>query len=118
MNRPRDEREFMEGNFGFTSELLDILKAYNNTCPIMLASSIQAELDNPYGTSKRLGEDLLFAYSKETGAKVLVYRLPNVFGKWCKPNYNSVIATFMPMSPMGCLFRLTIRTWFEIGLHR
>ena len=94
VNRPRDEREFMEGNFGFTSELLDILKAYNNTCPIMLASSIQAELDNPYGTSKKAGEDLLFAYSKETGAKVLVYRLPNVFGKWCKPNYNSVIATF------------------------
>jgi UDP-2-acetamido-2,6-beta-L-arabino-hexul-4-ose reductase len=84
----------MEGNFGFTSTLLDKLKKHQNTCPVMISSSIQAELDNPYGKSKKAGENLLFKYSKETGAKVLVYRFPNVFGKWCKPNYNSVIATF------------------------
>jgi len=94
VNRPKKQKEFMEGNFGFTSNLLDILKKHNNTCPVMISSSIQAELDNPYGKSKKAGEDLLFNYSKETGAKVLVYRFPNVFGKWCKPNYNSAIATF------------------------
>lgn len=94
VNRPKDESEFMKGNFGFTSKLLDVLKANKNTCPIMLASSIQAELDNPYGRSKKAGEDLLFAYGQDTGSEVLVYRLPNVFGKWCRPNYNSVIATF------------------------
>jgi len=94
VNRPREEQEFMEGNFGFTSELLDLLKSNRNPCPVLLASSIQAELDNPYGKSKKAGEDLLFAYGRETGARVLVYRLPNVFGKWCRPNYNSVIATF------------------------
>ena len=94
VNRPKDEKEFMEGNFGFTSTLLDLLKKYNNYCPIMLSSSIQAALDNPYGKSKKAEEDLIFSYAKETDAKVLVYRFPNVFGKWCRPNYNSAIATF------------------------
>jgi len=94
VNRPKNQSEFMEGNFGFTCSLLDSLKKYKNTCPVMFSSSIQAELDNPYGKSKKEVEDLLIAYSKETGAKVLVYRFPNVFGKWCRPNYNSVIATF------------------------
>ncbi len=94
VNRPKEQSEFMEGNYGFTSTLLDTLKRYKNTCPIMISSSIQAELDNPYGKSKKAGEDLLFDYSKETGARVLVYRFPNVFGKWCKPNYNSAVATF------------------------
>lgn len=94
VNRPEDESEFMEGNFGFTSILLDTLKRYKNTCTVMLASSIQAELDNPYGNSKKAGEDLLFNYGKETGSKVLIYRFPNVFGKWCRPNYNSAVATF------------------------
>ncbi|KKB45022.1 capsular polysaccharide biosynthesis protein CapF [Bacillus thermotolerans] len=94
VNRPKNHSEFMEGNFGFTSLLLNTLKKYQNNCPVVLSSSIQAELDNPYGISKKAGEGLLFEYSKETGAKVLVYRLPNVFGKWCKPNYNSAVATF------------------------
>jgi len=94
VNRPKEQSEFMEGNFGFTSELLTALKKHNNTCPIMISSSIQAELDNPYGESKKAGEDLLFFYREETGSKVLVYRFPNVFGKWCRPNYNSAVATF------------------------
>lgn len=94
VNRPKEQSEFMEGNFGFTSTLLDLLKKHKNFCPVMIASSIQAELNNPYGESKKSGEDLLFNYSKETGAKALVYRFPNVFGKWSKPNYNSVVATF------------------------
>lgn len=94
VNRPKDPDEFMSENFGFASILLDSLKKHNNFCPVMISSSIQAELDNPYGNSKRAGENLMFRYSKETGAKVLVYRFPNVFGKWCRPNYNSVIATF------------------------
>lgn len=94
VNRPQNEDEFMKGNFGFTSSLLDKLKQYKNKCPIMISSSIQASLDNPYGRSKKAGEDLMFDYSKETGAKVFVYRFPNVYGKWCKPNYNSAIATF------------------------
>jgi len=94
VNRPQNEAEFMEGNFGFTSTLLETLKKYNNKCPIMISSSIQAELDNPYGRSKKAGEDLMFAYGEETGAKVMVYRLPNLFGKWCRPNYNSAVATF------------------------
>ena len=94
INRPQKTEEFMEGNFGFGEKLLSLLKANNNACPVMLSSSIQAELDNPYGRSKKAGEDLLFEYGRDTGAKVLVYRLPNLFGKWCKPNYNSVIATF------------------------
>ena len=94
VNRPQDPAEFMKGNFGFASTLLDTLKKHGNTCPVMISSSIQASLDNPYGESKRAGEQLLFDYAKETGAKVLVYRFPNLFGKWCRPNYNSAVATF------------------------
>lgn len=94
VNRPKDEKEFMEGNFGFTSELLDLLKNNNNKAPILITSSIQAERDNPYGNSKRAGEELMFGYSSETGAKAIVYRLPNLFGKWSRPNYNTVVATF------------------------
>lgn len=94
VNRPKETEEFMQGNFGFTSLLLDKLKEHQNRCPVMLSSSIQAMLDNPYGISKKAGEDLLFEYGKETGAEVYVYRFPNVFGKWCRPNYNSAVATF------------------------
>lgn len=94
VNRPEKEEDFMKGNFGFTSTLLEKLKSYNNTCPILITSSIQAALDNPYGRSKKAGEDLMFSYAEETGAKVLVYRFTNLFGKWCRPNYNSVVATF------------------------
>lgn len=94
VNRPKEQSEFMEGNFGFTSDLLDTLKKFKNTCPVMISSSIQAELNNPYGESKKAGEELLFNFRRETGAKVLVYRFPNVFGKWCRPNYNSAVATF------------------------
>ena len=94
VNRPLNQDEFMTGNFGFASLLLDTLKSNKNTCPVMISSSTQALLDNPYGYSKKAGEDLIFDYSKETGAKVLVYRFPNLFGKWCRPNYNSAIATF------------------------
>lgn len=94
VNRPKESREFMEGNFGFTNDLLNLLKKHNNKAPIMLSSSIQAILDNDYGASKKAGENLLFDYAKETGAPVFVYRFPNVFGKWSRPNYNSVIATF------------------------
>ena len=94
VNRPQDPSEFMKGNFGFASLLLDTLKKCGNTCPVMISSSTQAALDNPYGESKRAGEELLFEYGRETGAKVLVYRFPNVFGKWCRPNYNSAVATF------------------------
>lgn len=94
VNRPKDEKEFKEGNFGFTSTLLDYLKKHNNKSPIMISSSIQAELDNPYGISKKMGEDLIFNYVKEVNTKAYVYRFPNVFGKWSRPNYNSVVATF------------------------
>ncbi len=94
VNRPKDPKEYLEGNFGFTSVLLDKLRKHNNKSTIMLASSIQALLDNPYGVSKKAGEDLMFSYAKETDTKVLIYRFPNVFGKWCKPNYNSAVATF------------------------
>lgn len=94
VNRPQNIEDFMSGNFGFSSILLDTLRRYNNKCPIVLSSSIQAELNNPYGKSKKAGENLFFNYEQETGAKVLVYRFPNLFGKWCKPNYNSVVATF------------------------
>lgn len=94
VNRPKETSEFMTGNFGFTSVLLDSLKKNKNTCPIMLSSSIQAELDNPYGISKKAGEELLLAYGKENHSNILIYRFPNVFGKWCLPNYNSAIATF------------------------
>lgn len=98
VNRPQNTEEFMQGNFGFASVLLDTLKKHGNTCPVMLSSSIQATLigryDSDYGRSKKAGEDLFFEYSKQTGAKVLVYRFPNLFGKWCRPNYNSAVATF------------------------
>lgn len=94
VNRPENVEEFMEGNFGFATTLTETLKKYNNTCPIMNSSSIQATLDNPYGKSKKAGEDMLFSYGKEVGTKVYIYRFPNVFGKWCRPNYNSVVATF------------------------
>lgn len=99
VNRPKDQSEFMKGNFGFSSTLLDTLKKYGNKCPVMLSSSIQATLIGRYGTSdygksKLAGEELFFDYSKGTGAKVLIYRFPNLFGKWCRPNYNSAVATF------------------------
>ena len=99
VNRPQNQEEFMQGNFGFASTLLNTLKKYNNTCPVMLASSIQATLvgryaNGEYGKSKKAGEELFFGYAAETGAKVLVYRFPNLFGKWCRPNYNSAVATF------------------------
>lgn len=99
VNRPQNQEEFMQGNFGFASTLLDMLKKYKNTCPVMISSSIQATLagrfgNSEYGKSKKAGEELMFEYAQETGAKVLVYRFPNLFGKWCKPNYNSAIATF------------------------
>lgn len=99
VNRPKEQSEFMAGNFGFASTLLDTLKKHGNTCPVMLASSIQATLigrygGSDYGKSKLAGEQLFFDYAAETGAKVLVYRFPNLFGKWCRPNYNSAVATF------------------------
>ena len=99
VNRPQNQEEFMQGNFGFASTLLDTLKACGNTCPVMLSSSIQATLigrygQSDYGKSKLAGEELFFSYGEETGAKVLVYRFPNLFGKWCRPNYNSAVATF------------------------
>lgn len=99
VNRPKDNDEFMKGNFGFASTLLDTLKNHHNTCPVMLSSSQQASLtgrfgNSEYGRSKKAGEDLFLEYGKETGAKVLVYRFPNLYGKWCRPNYNSAIATF------------------------
>ena len=99
VNRPQNKEDFMKGNFGFASVLLDTLKKYGNTCPVMISSSIQATLagrfgNSEYGRSKKAGEELMFEYGKETGAKVLVYRFPNLFGKWCRPNYNSAVATF------------------------
>ena len=99
VNRPQNQEEFMQGNFGFASTLLDMLKKHHNTCPVMISSSIQATLagrfgTSEYGKSKKAGEDLMFEYGQEVGAKVLVYRFPNLFGKWCRPNYNSAIATF------------------------
>ena len=94
VNRPKEQIDFMTGNFGFTSIVLDSLRKQGNKCPIMISSSTQAALDNPYGMSKRAGEELMFEYAKETGVEVFVYRLPNVFGKGCLPNYNSAVATF------------------------
>ncbi|WP_270913866.1 capsular polysaccharide biosynthesis protein CapF [Allofournierella sp. CML151] len=99
VNRPKDQSEFMQGNFGFATVLLDTLKKHNNTCPVMLSSSIQATLigrygQSDYGKSKLAGEELFFTYAQDNGAKVLVYRFPNLFGKWCRPNYNSAVATF------------------------
>ena len=98
VNRPQNPEDFIEGNFGFASQLLDTLKDHGNKCPVMISSSIQAtcigRYDSEYGRSKKAGEELVFAYGEETGAKVLVYRFPNLFGKWCRPNYNSAVATF------------------------
>ena len=98
VNRPQNSEEFMQGNFGFASKLLDTLKKYKNTCPVMISSSIQAtcigRYDSDYGRSKKAGEELVFAYGEQTGAKVLVYRFPNLLGKWSRPNYNSAVATF------------------------
>ena len=99
VNRPQNQEEFMQGNFGFASTLLDTLKKHHNTCPVMLSSSQQASLtgrfgNSEYGRSKKAGEDLFLEYGKETGARMLIYRFPNLFGKWCRPNYNSAVATF------------------------
>lgn len=99
VNRPQNTAEFMKGNFGFTSTLLDTLRACGNTCPVMISSSAQASLvgryaNGEYGKSKKAGEELMLAYAKESGARVLIYRFPNLFGKWCRPNYNSAVATF------------------------
>ena len=98
VNRPQNQEDFMKGNFGFASDLLNLLKKHNNKCPVMVSSSVQATLigryDSEYGRSKKAGEELMFNYALETGAKVLVYRFPNLFGKWCRPNYNSAVATF------------------------
>ncbi len=94
VNRPKEEAEFMTGNLGLTRTLLETLRSVGNTCPVMLSSSIQAERDNPYGKSKLAGEEAVRAYGRETGARTLIYRFPNVFGKWCRPNYNSAVATF------------------------
>lgn len=110
VNRPDDPAEFMRGNFGFTSTLLDTLRQHKNTCPVMISSSTQAALDNPYGQSKRAGEELCFAYARETGAKVLVYRFPNLFGKWCRPNYNSAVATFCHNIARGLPITVNDRT--------
>ena len=111
VNRPKDQAEFMAGNFGFASTLLDALKRHRNTCPVMLASSIQASLEgryagSAYGESKKAGEDLFFRYAQETGAEMLVYRFPNVFGKWCRPNYNSAVATFCHNTANGLPIRV------------
>ncbi len=111
VNRPENTEEFMKGNFGFSSELLDLLKKHNNTCPVMLSSSLQATLvgryaEGEYGKSKKAGEDLFFEYSKQTGAKVYVYRFPNLFGKWCRPNYNSAVATFC--NNIACDKKITV----------
>jgi len=115
VNRPENPDEFMDGNYAFTSLLLEYLKKYRNTCPIVLSSSTQAALDNPYGKSKLAGEKLLKAYGEETGATVIIYRFPNLFGKWCRPNYNSAIATFchciardLPITVSDPAFELTV----------
>lgn len=115
VNRPKDTSEFMEGNFGFASTLLDTLKKHGNTCPVMLSSSIQATLQgrfagSDYGKSKLAGEELFFSYAAKTGAKVLVYRFPNLFGKWCRPNYNSAVATFCNNKANGLDITVNDRT--------
>ena len=99
VNRPQNQEEFMQGNFGFASTLLDTLKKHKNTCPVMLSSSVQATLigrygEGEYGKSKKAGEELFFDYERKGGGQVCVYRFPNLFGKWCRPNYNSAVATF------------------------
>ncbi len=115
VNRPENPADFMTGNFGFASILLENLKRHGNKCPVMLSSSTQALLDNPYGESKRAGEKLFCDYSAKTGAGTLIYRFPNIFGKWCRPNYNSVIATFchniandLPITVNNCDTLLTL----------
>lgn len=115
VNRPEDPAQFMEGNFGFSSVLLDTLKRHGNTCPVMLSSSVQATLTgrfagSEYGKSKKAGENLFFAYGRETGADVLVYRLPNLFGKWCRPNYNSAVATFCHNTARGLPIQVNDRS--------
>lgn len=115
VNRPQDPAQFMEGNFGFSSVLLNTLKKHGNTCPVMLSSSVQATLagrfaGSEYGKSKKAGEDLFFAYGRETGADVLVYRLPNLFGKWCRPNYNSAVATFCHNTAHGLPIQVNDRS--------
>lgn len=115
VNRPQNTEEFMQGNFGFASVLLDTLKKHGNRCPVMLSSSIQATLvgryaDGEYGKSKKAGEELFFSYAEETGAKVLVYRFPNLFGKWCRPNYNSAVATFCHNTANGLPIQVNDRS--------
>lgn len=110
VNRPEDVEEYMSGNFGFATSLTEALERHGNTCPIMNASSIQAELDNPYGKSKKAGEDMLRAYGERTGAPVYNYRFPNVFGKWCRPNYNSAVATFCHNIARGLPIRVNDRS--------
>ncbi|MGN1401814.1 MAG: capsular polysaccharide biosynthesis protein CapF [Bacillus sp. (in: firmicutes)] len=107
VNRPKDEKEFMDGNFGFTAQLLGFLKRHDNKAPILITSSIQAEKDNPYGKSKKASEDLLFSYGKENGVEVYVYRLANLFGKWSRPNYNTVVATFCHNIARGLDIQIT-----------
>lgn len=109
VNRPENPEEFMSGNFGFTDELLSRLSAHKNKAPVILSSSIQAELDNAYGRSKKAGEERLFAYGRENGVPVYVYRFPNLFGKWCRPNYNSVVATFCHNVARGLEIRVNDR---------
>lgn len=101
VNRPKENTEFMDGNYGLTEALVTSLRRHHNTCPILMTSSIQADLNNPYGESKRAGEDVLLKYEQETEASTFIYRLPNVFGKWCRPNYNSVVATFCHLIAQG-----------------
>lgn len=110
VNRPEHVEEFMEGNFEFATTLVETLKKYHNTCPVMDSSSIQAALDNPYGRSKKAGEDMLLAYGREAGVKIYVYRFPNVFGKWCRPNYNSAVATFCHNIANGLPIRVNDRS--------
>ena len=114
VNRPKDTVEYMEGNFGFTSTLLEALIRLRNNAPVLITSSIQATLDNPYGQSKKAGEDLMFDYSRKMGVPVYVYRLPNAFGKWSRPNYNSAIATFCYNIARGLPITITDR---EISLN-
>ena len=121
VNRPKTPEEFMIGNYDFISILLETLKKHKNTCPVMISSSIQATLTgrfgiSEYGKSKKAGEELVFQYGEETGAKVLVYRFPNLFGKWCRPNYNSVIATFCYNIANGLPIRINDRN-VEMELH-
>ena len=110
VNRPQNMGEFMEGNLGFTTILLDTLGRHQNACPIMFASSTQANLDNPYGQSKKAVEELLFSHARQTGARILVYRFPNVFGKWCRPHYNSAVATFCHNIARGLPIQISDRS--------